>query len=128
LNVTVLLPWLKPKFAPTITTGLPGAPEAGEMVVIVGEPDAVTSKFAPLLGDPDTVTTTFPVVAPEGTIAVSADPLQLVGIAGVPLNVTVLVLWLDPKFAPLIVTVVPTGPEGGDRVVMLAGDMTSPAM
>ncbi len=45
--------------------------------------------------------------------------LQLVGVAAVPLNVTVLVPCVDPKFVPVIVTAVPTGPELGDTVVML---------
>ncbi len=42
---------------------------------------------------------------------------QLVGVAVVPLNVTVLVPFVDPKFAPAIVTDVPTGPLAGDRLV-----------
>ena len=45
--------------------------------------------------------------------------LQLVAVAVVPLNVTVLVPWVAPKFAPLIVTAVPTAPVLGVRLVML---------
>jgi hypothetical protein len=37
--------------------------------------------------------------------------LQLVGVPAVPLNVTVLVPWVAPKFAPVIVTGVPTPPD-----------------
>jgi hypothetical protein len=44
--------------------------------------------------------------------------LQLVGAVAVPLNVTVLVPWLAPKFTPVIVTDVPTIPELGLRLVM----------
>ena len=44
--------------------------------------------------------------------------LQLVGVAAVPLNVTVLVPAVAPKFAPVIVTAVPTGPDVGVSVVM----------
>jgi hypothetical protein len=44
--------------------------------------------------------------------------LQLVGVAVVPLNVTVLVPWVGPNPVPVIVTEVPTGPEVGDRLVM----------
>ena len=62
----------------------------------------------PLLGWPLTVTTTFPVVAPTGTGAVMLVALQVAGEAVVPLNVTVLPPWVAPKFAPVIVTVVPT--------------------
>ena len=43
---------------------------------------------------------------------------QLVGVAGVPLNVTVLVPFVAPKLVPVIVTDVPTGPLVGDRLVM----------
>jgi hypothetical protein len=46
--------------------------------------------------------------------------VQLVGVAVVPLNRTVLVPCVAPKFAPLIVTAVPTIPDVGDRVVMSA--------
>ena len=44
--------------------------------------------------------------------------LQLVGVAVVPLNVTVLVPCDAPKVVPVIVTEVPTGPEVGLRLVM----------
>jgi hypothetical protein len=49
--------------------------------------------------------------------------LQLDGVASVPLNVTVLVPCVEPKFAPAIVTEVPTGPELGDRLVMLGPEL-----
>ena len=52
---------------------------------------AVTVKVTPLLARPPTVTTTGPVVAPAGTGATIDVLLQLVGVAAVPLNVTVLV-------------------------------------
>jgi hypothetical protein len=44
--------------------------------------------------------------------------LQLVGVAGVPLKVTVLVPWVPPNDVPLMVTAVPTGPDTGDRLVI----------
>jgi hypothetical protein len=50
-----------------------------------------TIKVLPLLANPPTVTTTGPVVAPVGTVAMMLVVLQLVEVAGVPLNVTVLV-------------------------------------
>ena len=76
----------------------------------------------PLLATPPTVTTTLPVVAPAGTGATMLVALQLVGVAAVPLNFNVLVPWVAPKFAPLIVTEVPTDPDVGFRPVMLAGE------
>ncbi len=42
---------------------------------------------------------------------------QLVGVAVVPLNFTVLLPWVAAKFVPVIVTAVPTGPLVGDRLV-----------
>jgi len=50
--------------------------------------------------------------------------LQNVGEAVVPLNVTVLESWLPPKFAPAMVTEVPTGPKVGVRVEMLGAGVT----
>jgi hypothetical protein len=47
--------------------------------------------------------------------------IQLVGVAVVPLNLTVLEPCVAPKFAPLIVTDAPTAPEVGFTLVMLAG-------
>jgi hypothetical protein len=51
--------------------------------------------------------------------------LQLVTVAAVPLKVTVLVPWVAPKFAPLIVTAAPTVPVFGVRVVMLGAAVTT---
>jgi len=45
--------------------------------------------------------------------------LQDVGVAAVPLNVTVLVPCVGPKFVPVMVTDVPTGPEAGLRPVIV---------
>lgn len=81
-------------------------------------------KVTPLLPTPPTLTTTFPVVAPVGTGTTILVELQVVGVAAVPLNVTELLLWVDPKFAPVIVTEVPTGPEVGLKLVMLAAGTT----
>src|SRR5580704_2566768 len=85
-----------------------------------GNPDEFefTVKLTPLLGWPPTVTTTFPVVAAFGTGTTRLVALQLVGAAAVPLNVTVLVPCVAPKFVPVIVTDVPAVPDGGFRSVM----------
>jgi hypothetical protein len=117
LNCTVLVPCVAPKFVPVIVTDVPTAPDVGDKVVMLGV--AFTVKLTPLLAAPDTVTTTFPVVAPAGTGATMLVALQLVGVAAVPLNCTVLVPCVAPKFVPVIVTDVPTAPDVGDKVVML---------
>ena len=65
------------------------------------------------------MTTTFPVVAPEGTVTAMLVALQLVAVAVTPLKVTVLEPCAAPKFAPLMVTAVPTAPVLGVRLVIL---------
>jgi uncharacterized protein YjeT (DUF2065 family) len=116
LNVTVLVPFVDPKFAPAIVTDVPTGPLAGVRLVTVGAV-VVTVNVIALLAAPPTVTTTFPLVAPAGTGTTMLVVDQLVGVAVVPLNVTVLVPFVDPKFAPAIVTDVPTGPFAGVRLV-----------
>ena len=69
-----------------IVTDVPTGPEVGDKLVILGE----TVKFTPLLVPPNTVTVTFPVVAPLGTGTTMLVALQLVGVAAVPLKLTVL--------------------------------------
>src|SRR5215472_9061388 len=124
LNVTLLLPWLAPKFNPVIVSVAPAAPEFGPRVVIIG---AAVNR-APLLATPDTVTTTLPVVAPVGTLTVMLVALHaLAGPAEIPLNVMVLLPWLAPKFDPVIVTAAPTAPEDGLRL-LIAGAGGAPLL
>jgi hypothetical protein len=111
LKVTVLEPCDDPKLTPVIVTGVPEGPAFGLKFMMLGAEPVPTVKFTPLLATPPTVTTTFPVVAPLGTATVMLVALQLDGDPGVPLNVTVLVPWLAPKFVPVIVMDVPTAPE-----------------
>ena len=74
---------------PVIVTEVPTVPEVGDRLVMLGVVE-VTVNEMPLLAAPLTVTTTFPVVAPVGTGAlIELDP-QLLGVAVVPLNFTVL--------------------------------------
>lgn len=77
-----------------------------------------TVNVRPLLATPARVTRTFPVVAPVGTETTMLVALQLVGVAGAPLNVTVLLPCAVPKLAPVMVTEEPTGPVAGLRLVM----------
>ena len=71
-----------------------------------------TVNSTPLLAVPNTVTTTFPVVAPAGTVTTMLVALQLVTVvAAIPLNVTVLVPCVAPKFVPVMVIDTPTAPE-----------------
>ena len=47
------------------------------------------------------------------------EAVQLVGVVATPLNMTVLVPCIAPKFAPAIVTEAPAGPDVGLKDVML---------
>src|SRR3982074_1405528 len=91
------------------------------MAVPVWDP---TVKPTPLLAWLPTVTTTLPVVAPLGTGTTILVADQLVGVAVVPLNVTVLVPLLEPKFVPPIGTEVPTDPLAGVRLVRVGAAVT----
>src|SRR5208337_4847627 len=123
LKVTVLVPWLAPKLVPVIVTDVLTGPEVGDKLVMLGA--TVTVKLTPVLAKPPTVTTTLPVVAPVGTATTMLVALQLVAVpALVPLKVTVLVPWLAPKLVPVIVTDVLTGPDVGDKLVMLGATVT----
>jgi len=117
LNLTVLVPCVAPKFVPVTVTDVLANPDVGFRLVMLGV--GATVNATPLLATLDTVTTTFPVVAPLGTGTTMLVALQLVGVPAVPLNLTVLVPCVDPKFSPVTVTDVPTAPDVGLRLKML---------
>lgn len=96
---------------------MPRGPDVGLKFVMLGV--GRTLKATGLLTKPLTVTTTFPEVAAAGTGTTMLVGLQIAGVAGVPLNVTVLVPCVKVKFVPAIVTEVPAGPTVGLRLVML---------
>ena len=100
-------------------TDVPTVAALGVKVLMLG--GTMTVNVIPLLGVPPTVTITLPVAAPAGTGAVMLVALQLVGVAVVPLNLTVLVPWEAPKLLPLMMTEVPATPDVGLRFVRLGG-------
>ena len=124
LKVTVLVPCVVPNVVPLIVTEVPVGPEVGERLVMNG----VTVNEIPLLAWLLTVTTTLPVVAAAGTGTTMLLALHVVGVAAVPLKVTVLVPWVVPKFVPVIVTDVPTGPNVGDRLLITGGTVNVTAL
>jgi hypothetical protein len=126
--VTVLVPCDEPKFAPAIVTEVPTGPLLGVKLVIVGGGGGTVNGTA-LLATPPTVTMTFPVVAPVGTSTVMLAAVQLLAVpAETPLNVTVLVPCDPPKFAPAIVTEVPTGPDVGLKEETYGGSVPLAAL
>src|SRR5580765_8437181 len=102
LKVIVLAPCVAPKFTPVTVTAVPTGPTAGDRLVMLGT--TVTVKLTPLLARLPTVTTTLPVVAAAGTAATMLVFDQLEVVAVVPLNFTVLLPFVAPKFVPVIVT------------------------
>jgi len=77
----------------------------------------LTVKVVVLVADPAGVVTLIgPVIAPAGTVVVIVVALTTVNVAAVPPKVTAVA---PVKFFPLIVTVVPTGPEVGVNEVMV---------
>jgi len=104
---------------PVIVTTLPTGPLVGEKPVMVGGVGGVTVKSWALVAVPEgVVTAILPVVAPEGTVAVSWVPegFHENAVALVTLNFTDVV---PTKMDPLIVTEDPTGPLVGEKLVML---------
>src|SRR5712692_7948087 len=87
--------------------------EAGETATDI----CVTENWRLLLVRLFTLMVMLPVVALFGTVATTDIGLQLVAFAGVPLKLTMLDPCVCPKFVPVIVTEIPTGPEVGDRLV-----------
>ena len=126
LNFTVLVPCEAPKFVPVMLTEVPTSPDVGLRFVMLGG-GTVTLNVTPLLAVPPTLTTTLPVVAPTGTGTVMLVAPQLVGVALVPLKVTVLVPWLAPKFVPVMTTDVPAGPEVGFKLEIV-GPLVPPPL
>jgi hypothetical protein len=106
LNVTAVAPV---KLVPVRTIAVPTVPKAGANEVTVG--GVMTVKFALLTPLPaEFVTAMRPVCAPTGTVAVIRVEEFTVKVAPTPLNVTELIA---VKFVPVIVTVVPAGPDVG---------------
>jgi hypothetical protein len=63
------------------------------------------------------VTEIVPVEAPPGTGTVIEVLLHAVGVADVAPNATALVPCVPPKFVPVMITEVPTGPPAGVKLV-----------
>jgi hypothetical protein len=67
---------------------------------------------------PEVVTDQVPVVAPDGTVVVICVAEATVKVALVPLRATAVA---PEKFVPVIVTLVPTGPLPGEKLVIVGG-------
>ena len=112
------------KAVPLIVTTVPTGPLVGVNEVIDGA--VVTVKADALVAvPPGVVTVIFPVTAPLGTLAVTRVPAPFTEnvVAATPPNFTEVA---PPKFVPLIVTEVPTGPLVGvkDEIVGVGAPVT----
>lgn len=120
LNLTVLSTGVVLKLVPVMVTVLPIGPLEGVKLVMVGSETVVTVKSVALVAVlPDIVTVIFPVVAPDGTVVVMLVAELAVTVDVVPLNFTVLFAGVVLKFVPVIVMVVPNGPDPGVNEVMV---------
>ena len=100
-----------------MVTLTPTAPLVGEMLVIVGSNPTV--KSVALVAVPENVVTLIgPVVAPDGTLAVICVSETVVSAAEVPLKVRNEAV---ARFSPVIVTLVPTAPAPGVKLVIVGG-------
>ena len=114
LNRTALTPV---KWFPLIVTDVPITPLEGENPLMVGALPPVTLKFDELVAVPETVDSVIrPVLAPEGTVAVTLPSFAKAKDAEVPLNRTALT---PVKWFPLIVTDVPITPLEGENPLMV---------
>jgi hypothetical protein len=119
LNVTDVAPV---KFVPLIVTFVPSGPLAGVKPEIVGPLVATVKLFALVAVPAEVVTLSGPVVALVGTVAWIAVADVTVKLAAAPLNVTDVA---PVKFVPLIVTVAPTAPLVGLKLVIVGGLATT---
>jgi hypothetical protein len=117
LNVTPVAPL---KFVPLIVTLVPTGPLVGVKPVIVGGALLTTVKLFVLVAVPlGVVTLNGPVVAPAGTVAWIAVAEVTVKVALTALNVTAVA---PVKFVPLIVTLLPTAPLVGVKLVIVGAE------
>ncbi len=108
------------KLVPVIVTRAPTAPLPGVNPVIEGEPNTVKSCVLVTV-TPFTVTDMGPVVAPEGTVVVKVFGVATVTVANTPLKRTTLFTAGGLKLVPVMVTVAPTAPLNGLKLVIVGG-------
>jgi hypothetical protein len=113
LNFTLDAP---AKFVPAIVMPVPATPLVGEKLVIVGAATVTVNELDEVAVPPGVVTEIVPVIAPLGTVAEMWLASVTEKVAVVPLNFT---LVAPVKFVPVIVTLVPTTPLVGERLVIV---------
>ena len=117
LNVTAVAPV---KLVPLMVTLVPTGPLVGAKLVIVGGSTTVNALELGAV-PPGVATLSGPDLAPAGTVAWIAVSEVTVKLALTPLNLTE---EAPVKLVPLMVTLVPTGPLVGVKLV-IAGPLTT---
>jgi len=118
LNLITLLAAVVLKFVPAMLTTAPGAPLSGVKLTIDGV-GRIEKLPELVIVTPLVVTETGPVEVPAGTVTVMDVAVEAVTVAATPLKDTALFVGVILKFVPLIVTVAPTAPDEGLRLVMV---------
>ena len=118
LKVTEVAPL---KFVPPMVTLVPTGPLVGAKLVIVGGSTTVNALLL-LAVPPAAVTLIGPVVAPADTVARIAVAEVTVKLALTELKVTEVA---PLKFVPPMITLVPTGPLVGAKLVIVGGSATA---
>ena len=101
-----------------LVTVPPPVPALVTESVNVDVPPVAVNGLALMVVPPSVVTLIGPVVAPTGTVALMVVEELTVKFAFTPLNWTLVAI---AKFAPVIVTTVPTGPLVGETCVIWGG-------
>jgi len=124
LNCTPTTPTLSVALAETVTVPETEAPATGAVMETAGGVASFTTVNMLVLVavPPGVVTLSGPVVAPVGTVSrIVVAEATVKGAALTPLNVTAVA---PVKFVPVIVTMVPSGPLVGVRLVIVGGITT----
>jgi len=124
LNVTVLVAGVVLKLVPVMMTFVPAAPVSGLIPVTIGAGRNLNTP-PEVAVPPAVVTETVPVLAPGGTVTVSAVAVAAMTLAMAPLNLTALSTALVLNLVPEIVTFAPTGPVFGLKPVTVGGTLNA---
>lgn len=117
LNLTAVAPV---KLVPSMVTAVPTIPLVGKKLVILGR--ILIVKLLVLFTVPiGVVILIAPVVAPVGTVVVMEVSETILKAALTPLNLTLVV---PVKLAPVMVTLAPTAPLVGEKLVIVGGKVT----
>jgi len=106
------------KLVPVRVTLVPTGPLVGAKLVMVGGLAVTVNALLPVAVPPGVVTLRSPVVAPVGTVAAIDVAEVTAKVVPTPLKATAVA---PVKLVPVIVTLVPTGPLVGAKLVTVGG-------